>query len=75
MALKTTPEHASNSLRYCMGCDDFVALDLFAKGPNRTISCKKRFYSLLRWQEISSACPYQEAYFDVEDAIEYVQNV
>jgi hypothetical protein len=34
-------EPAKNGLRYCRGCNDFVALDLFTKGPTQAFACKK----------------------------------
>ena len=34
-------EPAKKGLRYCRGCDDFVALDLFTKGPTQAFACKK----------------------------------
>jgi len=34
-------EPAKNGLRYCRGCDDFVALDLFTKGSTQAFACKK----------------------------------
>ena len=37
-------EPAKNGLRYCRGCDDFVALDLFPKTIRPGYACKKHFY-------------------------------
>jgi len=34
-------EPAKNGLRYCRGCDDFVALDLFPRGSRPGFACRK----------------------------------
>ena len=36
-------EPAKNGLRYCRGCDDYVALDLFPKKTRPGYACKKHF--------------------------------
>ena len=34
-------EHAKKRLRYCRGCDDFIALDLFTPGKTYSFACRK----------------------------------
>jgi len=39
-----THQHAKNGMRYCRGCEDFVALDRFPKSTKPGFACKKHVF-------------------------------